>query len=142
MDWTEKNYFYFCWWQTFLITFILNCIIKNLSRYSYQRFELGPNLHKISTKHLINDSWYCQLARVMINCSIFVCSKKLVDTIFHLLNTIRANVTFFCQLVENQKSSAVRVFRAVSLLDKKILTARIVTGWQRFWKMSTARHNL
>ena len=26
---------------------------------------------------------------------------------------------FFCQLLKNQKSSAVRVFRAVSLLDKK-----------------------
>ena len=45
---------------------------------------------------------------------------------------------FFCQLVENKKSSAIRVFRAVSLLNKKILTARIVTGRQRFWKMSTA----
>ncbi len=31
---------------------------------------------------------------VMINCSKFICSKKLVDTIFHLLDTIRANVTF------------------------------------------------
>jgi hypothetical protein len=31
----------------------------------------------------------------MINCSKFVCSKKLVDTIFQLLDTIRANVTFF-----------------------------------------------
>jgi hypothetical protein len=35
---------------------------------------------------------------------------------------------FFCQLLENQKSSAVRVFRAVSLLDKKILTAQIAIG--------------
>ena len=33
--------------------------------------------------------------RVMINCSKFICSKKLVDTIFHLLDTIRANVIFF-----------------------------------------------
>ena len=48
----------------------------------------------------------------------------------------------FCQLVENKKSSAIHVFQAVSLLDKKILTAQIVTGRQRFWKMSTARHNL
>jgi hypothetical protein len=32
--------------------------------------------------------------RDMINCSKFVCSKKLVDTIFQLLDTIRANVTF------------------------------------------------
>ncbi len=46
------------------------------------------------------------------------------------------------QLVKNQKSSAVRVFRAVSLLDKKIMTARIATGRQKFWKISTARHNL
>ena len=49
---------------------------------------------------------------------------------------------FFCQLLKNQKSSDVRVFRAVSLLDKKILTAQIAIGRQRFWKMSTARHNL
>ena len=41
---------------------------------------------------------------------------------------------FFCQLLENQKSSAVRVFRAVSLLDKKILTARIVFGQQKYGK--------
>ncbi len=31
---------------------------------------------------------------VMINCSKFDCSKKLVDTIFHLFDTNRANVTF------------------------------------------------
>ena len=30
----------------------------------------------------------------MINCSKFVCSKKLVDTVFQLLDTIQANVTF------------------------------------------------
>jgi hypothetical protein len=48
-------------------------------------------------------------------------------------------MSLFFQLVENQKSSAVPVFQAVSLLDKKIITARIVTGQQRFWKMSTAR---
>ncbi len=30
----------------------------------------------------------------MIICSKFVCSKNLLDTIFHLLDTIRANVTF------------------------------------------------
>jgi hypothetical protein len=58
-----------------------------------------------------------------------------------------SNNIFSCQLLENQKSkieksSAVRVFRAVSLLDKKILTARIAFAQQRFWKMSTARHNL
>ena len=48
-----------------------------------------------------------------------------------------------CSKIKNhEKSSAVRVFRAVSLLDKKILTARIAIGRQRFWKMSTARHNL
>ncbi len=78
----------------------------------------------------------------MIICSKFVCSKNLLYTIFHLLDTIRANVTFFCQWLENQNSSAVRVFQAVSLLDKKILTARIAIGQQRFWKMSTALHNL
>ena len=32
---------------------------------------------------------------VMIICSKFVCSKNLLNTIFHLLHTIRANVTFF-----------------------------------------------
>jgi hypothetical protein len=30
----------------------------------------------------------------MINCSKFVCSKKLVNTIFQLLDTLLANVTF------------------------------------------------
>jgi hypothetical protein len=82
---------------------------------------------------------------VMIICSKFVCSKNLLDTIFCLLDTIWANVTFFvnCLKIKNhEKSSAVRVFRAVSLLDKKILTARIAIGRQRFWKMSTAQHNL
>ncbi len=81
----------------------------------------------------------------MIICSKFVCSKNLLKTIFHLLDTIRANVTFFvnCSKIKNhEKSSAVRVFWAVSLLDKKILTAQIAIGRQRFWKMSTARHNL
>jgi hypothetical protein len=38
--------------------------------------------------------------------------------------------------VEHRKSSAVRVFRAVSLLDKKILTAQIATGQQRFMFIS------
>jgi hypothetical protein len=33
-------------------------------------------------------------------------------------------------------------FRAVSLLSKKIMTTQIATGQQRFWKMSTAWHNL
>jgi hypothetical protein len=37
-------------------------------------------------------------------------------------------MSLFCQLLKNQKSSAVRVFRAVSLLDKKILTAQIAIG--------------
>jgi hypothetical protein len=46
------------------------------------------------------------------------------------------------KMVDNQKISAVRVFRAVSLLDKKISTARIANGRHRFRKMSTARHNL
>ncbi len=43
------------------------------------------------------------ITRVIINCSKFVCSKKLVDTIFHLLETIRANVTFFvnCSKIKN-----------------------------------------
>ena len=45
-------------------------------------------------------------------------------------------------MVDNQKISAILVFQAVSLLDKKISTARIANGQQRFWKMSTARHNL
>ena len=39
-------------------------------------------------------------------------------------------------MVDNQKISAVRVFRAVSLLDKKILTARIAFGRQIFSKIN------
>jgi hypothetical protein len=38
---------------------------------------------------------------VMIICSKFVCSKNLLDTIFHLLDTIRAIIFFFCQLLES-----------------------------------------
>ncbi len=68
----------------------------------------------------------------MINCSKFDSSKKLVNT----------KISKKWKLAENQKSSTVLVFRAVSLFDKKILTARIATGRQRFCKMSTARHNL
>ncbi len=45
-------------------------------------------------------------------------------------------------MVDNQKIYAVRVFQAVSLLDKKISTAQISNGRQKFWKMSTAPHNL
>jgi hypothetical protein len=38
-----------------------------------------------------------------------------------------------CSKIKNyEKYSAVGVFRAVSLLDKKILTARIAIGRQRF----------
>ncbi len=83
--------------------------------------------------------------RVIIICSKFDCSKNLLDTILLLLDTIQAIIIFFvnCSKIKNyEKSSAVRVFRAVSLLDKKILTAWIAIGRQRFWKMSTARHNL
>ena len=83
--------------------------------------------------------------RVMIICSKFDCSKNLLDTILLLLDTVRAIIIFLvnCSKIKNhEKSSAVRVFRAVSLLDKKILTARIAFGRQRFWKMSTTRHNL
>ena len=81
----------------------------------------------------------------MIICSKFDCSKNLFDTILLLLDTVRAIIFLLvnCSKIKNhEKSSAVRVFRAVSLLDKKILTARIAFGRQRFWKMSTARHNL
>ncbi len=64
-------------------------------------------------------------------CSKFDCSKNLLDTILLLLDTIRAIIFFLvnCSKIKNhEKSSAVRVFRAVSLLDKKILTARISIG--------------
>ena len=58
----------------------------------------------------------------MIICSKFDCSKNLLDTILLLLNTVRAIIFFLvnCSKIKNhEKSSAVRVFRAVSLLDKK-----------------------
>ncbi len=81
----------------------------------------------------------------MIICSKFDCSKNLLDTILLLLDTVRAIIFFLvnCSKIKNhEKSSVSRVFRAVSLLDKKILTARIAFGRQSFLKMSTARHNL
>ncbi len=58
----------------------------------------------------------------MIICSKFDCSKNLLDTILLLLDTVRAIIFFLvnCSKIKNHgKSSAVRVFRAVSLLDKK-----------------------
>ena len=58
----------------------------------------------------------------MIICSNCDCSKNLLDTILLLLDTIRAIIFFLvnCSKIKNnEKSSAVRVFRAVSLLDKK-----------------------
>ncbi len=48
----------------------------------------------------LNITYKQTVLRVMIICSKFVCSKNLLDTIFHLLDTIRANVTF-CQLLES-----------------------------------------
>jgi hypothetical protein len=54
--------------------------------------------------------------------------------------TLRAIIFFLvnCSKIKNhEKSSAVRVFRAVSLLDKKILTARIAFGRQK--EVSTAQ---
>ncbi len=74
---------------------------------------------------------------VIIICSKFDCWKNLLDTILLLLDTIRAIIIFFvnCSKIKNhEKSSAVRVFRAVSLLDKKILTARIAIGRKGFEK--------
>jgi hypothetical protein len=58
----------------------------------------------------------------MIICSKFDCSKNLLDTILLLLDTVREIIFFLvnCSKIKNhEKSSAVRVFRAVSLLDKK-----------------------
>ncbi len=81
----------------------------------------------------------------MIICSNCDCSKNLLDTILLLLDTIQAIIFFLVncsKIKKNEKSSAVRAFRAVSLLDKKILTARIAFARQRFWKMTTAQHNL
>jgi hypothetical protein len=71
--------------------------------------------------------------------------KDLLDTILLLLDTVRAIIFFLvnCSKIKNhEKSSAVRLFRAVSLLDKKISTVRKSYARQRWWKMSTARHNL
>ena len=53
-----------------------------------------------------------------------------------------SNNIFSCQLLESSSSLGINLIRAVSLLVKKILTARIAIARPRFWKMSTARHNL
>ncbi len=53
-----------------------------------------------------------------------------------------SNNYFSCQLLESSSSLGINLIRAVSLLVKKISTARIANGRQRWWKMSTARHNL
>ena len=78
--------------------------------------------------------------RLWIKWDMINCSKFWSTQFFNCLTPFK-QMSLFCQLLENQKSSAVHVFRAVSLLDKKILSARIAIGRQRFWKMSTARHN-
>jgi hypothetical protein len=87
----------------------------------------------------------CCCQWVMIIWSKFDYSKNLLDTILLLLDTVRAVIFFLvnCSKIKNhEKSSAVRVFQAVSLLDKKISTVRKSNARQRWWKMSTARHNL
>ena len=106
--------------------------ISNKHDYKTENQQLLMNLTFLSFFKLSN------LIGVMIICSKFDCSKNLLDT-------VRAIIFFLvnCSKIKNhEKSSAVCVFRAVSLLDKKILTARIAIGQQRFWKMSTARRNL
>ncbi len=55
----------------------------------------------------------------MINCSKFDSSEKLVDTKISTAQPKSSSWQKKWKLVENQKSSAIGVFRAVSLLDKK-----------------------
>jgi hypothetical protein len=123
------------------------------SKYEKRKKDLKTSfLHKLNwSKRFIRakknlplpNHYNCK--RVMIICSKFDCSKNLLDTILLLLDTVRAIIFFLvnCSKIKNhEKSSAIRVFRAVSLLDKKISTVRKSNARQRWWKMSTARHNL
>ena len=116
----EKNY-----------NFFRLCTVVAIWSVSFRRFVNFP------TK--LNFWW---ILRVMINCSKFVCSKKLIDTIFHLLDTIQANVTFLSTGRKSKIICRTCISSSCIFRQKKILTARIATGRQRFCKMSTARHNL
>jgi hypothetical protein len=71
----------------------------------------------------------------MFNCLNCNSLKKLVDTKIQLLDTIRADVK---KVTTGRKSKIIcrtcieNHFRAVSLLDKKLMTAQIATGQQKF----------
>ncbi len=82
-----------------------------------------------------------------INCSKFDSSKKLVDTKnYQLLTASLAVDKKKWKLVDCPYLTGFDVgstwFEQLIVEVSKILTAQIVTGQQRFWKMSTARHNL
>jgi hypothetical protein len=73
--------------------------------------------------------------RDIFNCSNCDSSKKLLDAKIQLLDTIQADInnvttgrtskTICCTCIENH-------FQAVSLLDKKLMTAGVATGGQKF----------
>ncbi len=74
---------------------------KRVKKLSFWNYDNGCGTLDASPRNpraLRNPGWEtlvyamkAQYLRVMINCSKFVCSKKLVDTIFQLLDIIRAN---------------------------------------------------
>ncbi len=83
----------------------------------------------------INEAGHDQLLEICL-------LKKTGRHNFIIARQHSSNNYFSCQLVESSQSLGINWIQAVSLLVKKISTARIANGRQRFWKMSTARHNL
>ena len=82
----------------------------------------------------------------MINCSKLDSSKKLVDTKISTAQRKSSSWQKKWKLVDSQYLTGFDVgstgFEQLIVEVSKILTAQIATGRQRFWKMSTAWHNL
>ena len=79
----------------------------------------------------------CSIARIAITWKNWSTQKYNCSTPFEQMSkkTGRKSKIICRTCIEN-------CLQAVSLLDKIIMTAQIATGQQKFWKMSTARHNL
>ncbi len=112
---------------SFVVSNDFNC------NYYFEGLNTFAIYHKNFDCHGKNGTW--STARNLF-------ARKNWSTQFFNCSTPFEQMTKKWKLVDSQKSSAVHVFRAVSLLDKKISTTQIANGRQRFWKMSTARHNL
>ncbi len=81
----------------------------------------------------------------MFNCSNCDSSKKLVDTKIQLFDTIQADVKNsdnWSKIKNHLPQVYWKSFSSSFTFRQKLMTAQITTGRQKFWKMSTAQHNL